>query len=177
MLTIRREKGEFVKLRVAIVGDILHSRVGRSQIHALNTLGTSEVRIVTPCTLLPMESRSLGVHAYHNLQEGIRDVDVVIVLPLQRKRMRGAMLPSEHEYFQLYGLTEQRLRAAKPDVMVMHPGPINRGVEMDSQLADGPRCVILQQVGQGIAVRMAVISMCIDTQNARAAEQKSISNP
>jgi aspartate carbamoyltransferase catalytic subunit len=100
-------------------------------------------------------------------------VDVVIMLRLQRERMRGAMLPSEHEYFQLYGLTEQRLRAAKPDVIVMHPGPINRGVEMDSQVADGPRSVILQQVSHGIAVRMAVMSMCIGTQNARIAERDS----
>jgi aspartate carbamoyltransferase catalytic subunit len=173
MLTIRRIKGEFVKLRVAIVGDILNSRVARSQIHALNTLGTSEVRVIAPYTLLPAESRSLGVHVYHDLQEGIRDVDVVIMLRLQRERMRGAMLPSEHEYFQLYGLTEQRLRAAKPDVIVMHPGPINRGVEMDSQVADGPRSVILQQVSHGIAVRMAVMSMCIGTQNARIARREA----
>jgi aspartate carbamoyltransferase catalytic subunit len=138
MFTIRRHKGDFSQLRVAIVGDIQHSRVARSQIQALNTLGTAEVRLISPRTLLPAHAESLGVQVYHDLQEGIRDVDVVIMLRLQRERMRGALLPSEHEYFQLYGLTEERLQAAKSDAIVMHPGPINRGVEMDSQVADGP---------------------------------------
>jgi aspartate carbamoyltransferase catalytic subunit len=169
MFTIRRHKGDFTGLRVAIVGDILHSRVARSQILALNTLGTSEVRVIAPRTLLPADVRSLGVHVYHDLNEGIRDVDVVIMLRLQRERMQGAMLPSEHEYFQLYGLTEERLQAAKPDAIVMHPGPINRGVEMDSQVADGPRSVILQQVSFGIAVRMAVMSMAMGAQAQGAA--------
>lgn len=164
MFTIRRHKGDFANLRVAIVGDILHSRVARSQILALNTLGTSEVRIIGPRTLLPSHARSLGVHVYHNLDEGIRDVDVIIMLRLQKERMHGALLPSEHEYFQLFGLTEARLAAAKEDVIVMHPGPINRGVEMDSQVADGPRSVILQQVSFGIAVRMAVMSMAMGSQ-------------
>ncbi|HEB95103.1 MAG TPA: aspartate carbamoyltransferase catalytic subunit [Sedimenticola thiotaurini] len=164
MFTIRRHKGEFTGLRVAIVGDILHSRVARSQILALNTLGTSEVRVIAPRTLLPADCRSLGVHIFHDLEEGIRDVDVVIMLRLQKERMRGALLPSEHEYFQLYGLTEERLQAARPDAIVMHPGPINRGVEMDSQVADGPRSVILQQVSFGIAVRMAVMSMALGSQ-------------
>ncbi len=169
MFTIRRHKGDFTGLRVAIVGDILHSRVARSQILALNTLGTSEVRVIAPRTLLPADVRSLGVHVYHDLEEGIRDVDVVIMLRLQTERMQGAMLPSEHEYFQLYGLTEERLQAAKPDAIVMHPGPINRGVEMDSQVADGPRSVILQQVSFGIAVRMAVMSMAMGAQAQGAA--------
>jgi aspartate carbamoyltransferase catalytic subunit len=169
MFTIRRHKGDFTGLRVAIVGDILHSRVARSQILALNTLGTSEVRVIAPRTLLPADVRSLGVHVYHDLNEGIRDVDVVIMLRLQTERMQGAMLPSEHEYFQLYGLTEERLQAAKPDAIVMHPGPINRGVEMDSQVADGPRSVILQQVSFGIAVRMAVMSMAMGAQAQGAA--------
>ena len=163
MFTIRRHKGEFVKLRVAIVGDILHSRVARSQILALNTLGTSEVRVIAPRTLLPSDIRDLGVHVYHDLEEGIRDVDVVIMLRLQRERMQGAMLPSEHEYFRLYGLTEKRLKAAKPDAIVMHPGPINRGVEMDSHVADGAQSVILEQVSNGIAIRMAVMSMAMHT--------------
>jgi aspartate carbamoyltransferase catalytic subunit len=166
MFTIRRHKGDFSRLRVAIVGDVLHSRVARSQIMALSTLGVAEIRVIAPRTLLPVEVDSLGVHVFHDLQEGIRDTDVVMMLRLQRERMRGAMLPSEHEYFQLYGLTEKRLGVAKPDAIVMHPGPINRGVEMDSQVADGPRSVILQQVSHGIAVRMAVMSMCIGTQNA-----------
>ena len=164
MFTIRRHKGDFSQLKVAIVGDIQHSRVARSQIQALNTLGTAEVRLISPRTLLPAHAESLGVQVYHDLQEGIRDVDVVIMLRLQRERMRGALLPSEHEYYQLYGLTEERLQAAKPDAIVMHPGPINRGVEMDSQVADGPRSVILQQVSHGIAVRMAVMSMAMRIQ-------------
>lgn len=162
MFTIRREKGaDFGRLRVAIVGDIAHSRVARSQIHALNLLNTGEVRIIAPRTLLPSHVESLGVNVYHDLREGLRDVDVVIMLRLQNERMKGAMLPSEHEYYQLYGLTEEKLSMAKPDVTVMHPGPINRGVEMDSQVADGPRSVILQQVTYGIAVRMAVMSMAM----------------
>jgi aspartate carbamoyltransferase catalytic subunit len=161
VFTIRRAKGELTPLKVAIVGDILHSRVARSQIAALNTLGVSEVRVVAPRTLLPKDARSLGVHVFSDLEAGIRDVDVVIMLRLQRERMRGALLPSEHEYFQLYGLTDERLEAAKPDAIVMHPGPINRGVEMDSLVADGPRSVILQQVSHGIAIRMAVMSMAM----------------
>jgi aspartate carbamoyltransferase catalytic subunit len=161
MFTIRRHKGEFAPLRVAIVGDILHSRVARSQIHALNTLGTGEVRVVAPRTLLPVDVESLGVRVFTDLRQGIQDVDVVMMLRLQRERMRGAMLPSAHEYFQLYGLTEDKLSYAKEDAIVMHPGPMNRGVEMDSQVADGPRSVILQQVSHGIAIRMAVMSMAM----------------
>ncbi|MEJ2426587.1 MAG: aspartate carbamoyltransferase catalytic subunit [Candidatus Thiodiazotropha sp.] len=170
MFTIRRHKQAFEGLRVAIVGDILHSRVARSQILALNTLGVSEVRVVAPRTLLPNDARSMGVHVYHDMDEGIRDVDVIIMLRLQKERMNGALLPSEHEYFRLYGLTERRLSLAKPDAIVMHPGPINRGVEMDSQVADGSKSVILQQVSYGIAIRMAVISMVIGTQNLRMQE-------
>ena len=162
MFTIRREKGDdFGRLSVAIVGDILHSRVARSQIHALNMLNTGEVRVVAPKTLLPIGAESLGVQVHHNLRDGIRDADVIIMLRLQNERMRGALLPSEHEYFNLFGLTEEKLSVAKPDVTVMHPGPINRGVEMDSQVADGPRSVILQQVTNGIAIRMAVMSMAM----------------
>ncbi len=165
MFTIRHHKGDFAKLRVAIVGDILHSRVARSQLAALRILGAGDVRIIAPRTLLPAEPESLGARVFHDLREGVRDADVVIMLRLQRERMRGAMLPSEHEYFQLFGLTEERLATAKPDAIVMHPGPINRGVEMDSQVADGPRSVILEQVSNGIAVRMAVMALCIGTQN------------
>ncbi len=165
MFTIRRHKGEFAPLQVAIVGDILHSRVARSQIQALNTLGAGEVRVIAPHTLLPAGIEDMGVKVFHNLKQGLQDVDVVIMLRLQRERMRGALLPSEHEYFQLYGLTEERLQGAKPDAIVMHPGPINRGVEMDSQVADGPRSVILQQVSHGIAVRMAVMSKAMQVQD------------
>lgn len=161
MFTIRRHKGVFHNLRVAIVGDVTHSRVARSQIHALSTLGVEEIRVVGPKTLIPAEAHTLGVHVYHDLREGLRDVDVVIMLRLQHERMNGAFLPSEHEYFQLYGLTEAKLELAKPDAIVMHPGPINRGVEMDSAVADGPRSVILQQVTHGIAMRMAIISRCM----------------
>jgi len=164
MLTIRQHKGDFTPLRVAIVGDILHSRVARSQILALNTLGVSEVRVIGPRTLLPYDARSLGVHVYHDLIAGISDVDVIIMLRLQKERMSGALLPSEAEYFNLYGLTEEKLQHAKDDVIVMHPGPINRGVEMDSAVADGKHSVILEQVSNGIAVRMAIMSMCLGAQ-------------
>ncbi|HHO67514.1 MAG TPA: aspartate carbamoyltransferase catalytic subunit, partial [Gammaproteobacteria bacterium] len=169
MFTIRREKGaDFGRLRVVIVGDILHSRVARSQIHALNLLNTGEVRVVAPRTLLPAHTESLGVQVFHNLRDGIRDADVIIMLRLQRERMQGALLPSEHEYYQLYGLTQDKLSMAKPDVTVMHPGPINRGVEMDSLVADGPHSVILSQVTYGIAVRMAVMSMAMQQAGAGA---------
>jgi aspartate carbamoyltransferase catalytic subunit len=116
------------------------------------------VRVVGPRTLIPTDARALGVHVYHNLEEGLRDLDVVIMLRLQKERMDGALLPSEEEYFQLYGLTNERLACAKPDAIVMHPGPINRGVEIDSEVADGPRSVILEQVSYGIGVRMAIMS-------------------
>ena len=162
VFTIRRAKGaDFGRLRIAIVGDILHSRVARSQIHALNILNTGEVRVVAPRTLLPADTESLGVRVFNNIEDGIRDVDVIMMLRLQRERMQGALLPSEHEYFRLFGLTQKRLALAQPDVTVMHPGPINRGVEMDSQVADGPHSVILEQVPHGIAVRMAVMSMAM----------------
>ena len=166
MFTIRRAKGpDFGALRVAIVGDILHSRVARSQIHALNLLNTGEVRIVAPKTLIPAHAESLGAQVHHDLRTGIKDADVIIILRLQRERMQGALLPSEHEYFELFGLTEEKLVHASPDVTVMHPGPINRGVEMDSDVADGPRSVILEQVTHGIAVRMAVMSMAMSHSN------------
>ncbi|MBU0499582.1 MAG: aspartate carbamoyltransferase catalytic subunit [Gammaproteobacteria bacterium] len=161
MFTIRRHKGEFHHLKVAIVGDILHSRVARSQIAALNSLGVEEVRVIAPRTLMPGDIRAMGVHPYTNMEEGIRGADVVIMLRLQRERMQGAFIPSEHEYFRLFGLTERRLDLLHPEAIVMHPGPINRGVEMDSAVADGKRSVILQQVTFGIAVRMAVMSLCM----------------
>ena len=159
MFTIRKHKGEFPPLKVAIVGDILHSRVARSNIHALNTLSTGEVRVIAPKTLLPVDVEKMGVNVYTDMDEGLRDVDVVIMLRLQRERMGSALLPSEREFFKLYGLTEKRLELTHPDAIVMHPGPINRGEEIDSRVADGPRSVILQQVTNGIAVRMAVMAM------------------
>jgi len=162
MFTIRRNKGaDFGKLRVAIVGDIMHSRVARSQIHALNTLNTGEVRVVGPKTLIPKDIERMGVNVFHDLEQGIRDVDVVIMLRLQKERMLGALLPSEQEYFQLYGLTETRFAYAKPDAIIMHPGPINRGVEIASNVADGEHSVILDQVTYGIAIRMAVMAMTL----------------
>lgn len=175
MFTIRRHKPDFTRLRVAIVGDIMHSRVARSQIHALNTLGVPEIRVIGPRTLIPARvEEAFGVRVFHDLREGVRGVDVVMMLRIQRERMTSALLPSEHEYFQLFGLTEERLSTAQPDAIVLHPGPINRGVEMDSTVADGPRSVILEQVSNGIAVRMAVMSMCIGTQNLHSQSQGEV---
>jgi aspartate carbamoyltransferase catalytic subunit len=157
--TIRHFKKDFANLRVAIVGDVLHSRVARSDIHAFTTLGCAEVRVVGPRTLIPSDLSQLGVKVFHSLEEGIRDCDVVIALRLQNERMSGALLPSSQEYFKNFGLTTVRLQAAKPDAIVMHPGPINRGVEIESAVVDGPQSVILNQVTFGIAVRMAVMSI------------------
>ena len=166
MLTIRRHKGAFEPLKVAIVGDILHSRVARSQIHALRTLGADEVRVIAPLTLLPHSIETLGVKVFTDMASGLRDVDVVIMLRLQKERMQSALLPSEAEFYKLYGLTCDKLAFAKPDAIVMHPGPINRGVEIESAVADGERSVILDQVTNGIAVRMAVMSMAMSGQLA-----------
>lgn len=159
VFTIRKYKPEMHNLRVAIVGDVLHSRVARSEIHALTTLGVPEVRVIAPKTLLPQDVEKLGVHVYHDMNEGLKDVDVVMMLRLQNERMAGAMLPSAQEYFKIYGLTSEKLALAKPDAIVMHPGPMNRGVEIDSAVADGSQSVILPQVTYGIAVRMAVMSI------------------
>lgn len=159
MFTIRKYKGEFHNLCVAIVGDVLHSRVARSQIHALTTLGVPEVRVIAPKTLLPTAVEQMGVRVFHDMESGLRNVDVVIILRLQNERMRGARLPSAQEYFKYYGLTAEKLAFARPDAIVMHPGPMNRGVEIDSAVADGKQSVILPQVTYGIAVRMAVMSM------------------
>ncbi|HAO26019.1 MULTISPECIES: aspartate carbamoyltransferase catalytic subunit [unclassified Methylophaga] len=168
MFTIRRHKQDFANLRVAIIGDILHSRVARSQIQALATLGVGEIRVIGPQTLLPRESQTLGVHVYHDMAAGLEGVDVVITLRLQLERMQGALLPSAREYFRCYGLTEEKLKYAKPDAIVMHPGPINRGVEIASSVADGPQSVILEQVTHGIAIRMAVMSMALASQSEQA---------
>jgi aspartate carbamoyltransferase catalytic subunit len=159
MFTIRRYKQDFTQLRVAVVGDVMHSRVARSEIHALTTLGVPEVRVIAPRTLLPKGVEALGVHVYHNMEAGLKDVDVVMMLRLQNERMSGSFLPSAQEYFKYYGLTADKLKLAKPDAIVMHPGPMNRGVEIDSSVADGKQAVILPQVTYGIAIRMAVMSM------------------
>jgi len=165
MLTIRRHKGSFDNLSVAIVGDILHSRVARSNMLAL-----------APKTLLPEGIEQYGVRVFTDMNEGLRDVDVVIMLRLQRERMQGGLLPSEGEFYKLYGLTTQRLALARPDAIVMHPGPINRGVEIESAVADGPQSVILNQVTYGIAIRMAVLSMAMSGQTAqRQIDSESVS--
>jgi len=147
----------------------LHSRVARSQIHALKTLGVPDIRAVGPTTLLPEELKELGVTIYRDMKTGLADVDVAIMLRLQNERMSGALLPSTSEYFRHYGLDNQRLKYAKPDAIVMHPGPTNRGVEIDGAVADGPQSVILKQVTYGIAVRMAVMSIAMG--NTAAGEQ------
>ena len=168
--TIRREKGPLEPLTVAIVGDILHSRVARSQIHALLTLGAGEVRVIAPRTLLPRQIERLGVRVLEDMDAGLEGVDVVMMLRLQHERMRGALLPSESEFFARYGLTERRLERTNPQAIVMHPGPVNRGVELDPRVADGPRSVILQQVTNGIAVRMAIMSMVLGGHGEGAGE-------
>ncbi len=165
MLTIRRHKGDFSQLKVAIVGDILHSRVARSNMIALKTLGCPDIRVIAPKTLLPVGLEQYGVNVYTNVEQGLKDVDVIIMLRLQRERMRSGLLPSEGEFYRLFGLSEQRLALAHPEAIVMHPGPINRGVEIESSVADSPRAMILNQVTYGIAVRMAVLSMTMSGQN------------
>jgi len=159
VFTVRRYKPDMQNLRVALVGDVLHSRVARSEIHALTTLGVPEVRVIAPKTLLPEHVEKLGVQVFHDMREGLKGVDVIMMLRLQNERMSGAMLPSAQEYFKCYGLTQEKLALAKPDAIVMHPGPMNRGVEIDSAVADGSQSVILPQVTYGIAVRMAVMSI------------------
>ncbi|HPI59125.1 aspartate carbamoyltransferase catalytic subunit [Zoogloea sp.] len=159
MYTIRHYKKEFHNLTVAIVGDVLHSRVARSQIAALTTLGVPEVRVIGPRTLLPTDVEKMGVRYCATMEEGLKGVDVVMMLRLQNERMNGALLPSPQEFFKVWGLTADKLALAKPDAIVMHPGPMNRGVEIDSAVADGSQAVILPQVTFGIAVRMAVMSM------------------
>ena len=159
MYTIRHYKKSFHNLSVAIVGDILHSRVARSGIHALTTLGCPDVRVIGPKTLIPTDVERMGVTVHHDMQRGLEGCDVVIMLRLQNERMSGSLLPSAHEYFKSYGLTADKLARAKPDAIVMHPGPMNRGVEIESGIADGMQSVILPQVTFGIAVRMAVMAM------------------
>jgi aspartate carbamoyltransferase catalytic subunit len=159
MYTIRHYKKDFSGLTVAIVGDVLHSRVARSQIHALKTLGVPDLRVIGPKTLLPAAIERLGVRQFQDMAQGLEGCDVVIMLRLQNERMNGALLPSAGEFFKCYGLTADKLALAKPDAIVMHPGPMNRGVEIDSPVADGRQSVILPQVTFGIAVRMAVMSM------------------
>ena len=155
-LTIRRHKGKIARMTVAICGDVLHSRVARSNILLLNALG-ARVRVIAPATLLPAGIEQMGVEVYRDMREGLKDADVVMMLRLQRERMAGSFVPSVREYFHYFGLDADKLSYAKPDALVMHPGPMNRGVEISSEVADGPQSVIEEQVEMGVAVRMAVI--------------------
>jgi len=158
-LTIRRRKGHLDNLIVAICGDVLHSRVARSNIHLLSAMG-ARVRVVGPPTLIPAECARLGVEVFHDMRTGLEGADVVMMLRLQKERMSGGLVPSPREYFRFYGLDAAKLARAKPDSIVMHPGPMNRGVEIDSAVADDPeRSVIGEQVEMGVAVRMAVLDV------------------
>jgi aspartate carbamoyltransferase catalytic subunit len=160
-LTIRRAKGELSRLTVAICGDILHSRVARSNILLLNALG-ARVRVVAPSTLLPSGIRDMGVEVFTTMVEGLKGADVVMMLRLQRERMSGAFVPSVREYFRYFGLDAAKLKMANDGALVMHPGPMNRGVEIASEIADGPQSVIQEQVEMGVAVRMAVMEALLD---------------
>ncbi len=155
-LTIRRNKGRIERLTVAICGDVLHSRVARSNIALLNTMD-ARVRIIAPSTLLPACADRLGVEVYNSMEEGLRDADIVMMLRLQNERMSGSLIPSSREYFHFFGLDHEKIKYAKPDALIMHPGPMNRGVEIDATLADDPRSVIREQVEMGVAVRMAIL--------------------
>lgn len=165
MLTIHREAARpFEQLRVAIIGDIKHSRVARSDIAALKTLGTTDIRVVAPKTLLPKGIERYGVQVFNDLDQAIVDCDVVIGLRIQNERIGSPLLPSTNEYFKAYGITPERLKRARPDAIVMHPGPMNRGVEIASSVADGAQSVILKQVNNGIAIRMAVLALAMQGQ-------------
>jgi aspartate carbamoyltransferase catalytic subunit len=158
-LTIRRRKGRLQGLLVAICGDILHSRVARSNIALLNTMG-ARARVVAPRTLLPAEMERLGVEVFHDMAEGLKDVDIIMMLRLQTERMQGSFVPSVREYFHFFGLDRKKLAAARPDALIMHPGPMNRGVEIDTEVADDiDRSLIRQQVEMGVAVRMACLEV------------------
>lgn len=160
--TIAHYKQDFTRLSVAIMGDILHSRVARSDIDALTTLGVPDIRVIAPPSLLPDRIENPRVSVYQTPEQGLKDVDVVITLRLQKERMESALIPSVDAYFEQFGLTPERLKLAKPDAIVMHPGPMNRGIEIESSVADGAQSVILDQVRFGIAVRMAVMQLLVE---------------
>ncbi len=164
-LTIRRAKGRLAGLVIAICGDVLHSRVARSNIILLNAMG-ARVRVIAPSTLLPAGIGRMGVEPFTSMKEGLSGADVVMMLRLQRERMAGTFVPSVREYFRFYGLDAQKLAVAKEDALVMHPGPMNRGVEIASDVADGPRSLIQEQVEMGVAVRMAVMEALLDTRHS-----------
>jgi aspartate carbamoyltransferase catalytic subunit len=167
-LTIQRAKGDIARLTVAICGDVLHSRVARSNIVLLNALGAA-VRVVGPSTLMPAGIGKMGVEVFTSMAEGLRGADVVMMLRLQRERMAGSFVPSTREYFRYFGLDAEKLKAAKEGALVMHPGPMNRGVEIASEVADGPQSVIQEQVEMGVAVRMAVMEALLDPRRNEAA--------
>ncbi len=167
MFTLREAKGRIEGLTVAIVGDVLHSRVARSQIHALRILGAKEIRVIGPRTLIPTKIESMGVTAYSDMEQGLKGVDAIMMLRLQHERMDGQQIPSQQEYFYRFGLTEKRVALAAKDAIVMHPGPMNRGLEISSDVADGPQSVILSQVTNGIAVRMAIMAMLLAPESQR----------
>jgi aspartate carbamoyltransferase catalytic subunit len=166
--TIRERKKQLTGLKVAIIGDLLHSRVLRSNIQLLTKMG-ADVWVCGPPTLIPTDIRRFGVRATSHVDEAIVDADVIMLLRIQLERMEGAYFPSLREYFRVFGMTEERLRLARPDVMIMHPGPMNRGVEIASEVADGPYSVILDQVANGVAVRMAVLYLLAGGSNEEAA--------
>lgn len=169
MYTIRKHRGDFKNLTVAIVGDVLHSRVARSQIHALHLLRAGEIRVISPKSLLPPHLNQMGVNVFHDLETGLNNVDVIMMLRLQSERMETGLLPPGNAYYRSYGLTPQSLHHAKNDALIIHPGPINRGVEIHSDIADSPNAVILDQVTNGIAVRMAVMSTLVNNLQKRQA--------
>jgi aspartate carbamoyltransferase catalytic subunit len=166
-LTIRRAKGDIARLTVAICGDVLHSRVARSNIVLLNALG-ARVRAIGPSTLMPAGIEKMGVEVFTSMAEGLKGADVVMMLRLQRERMAGSFVPSTREYFRYFGLDAEKLKAARDDALVMHPGPMNRGVEIASEVADGPQSVIQEQVEMGVAVRMAVMEALLDPRRNEA---------
>ena len=171
-LTIRRRKGTLSGLHVAICGDILHSRVARSNIHLLNTMG-ARVRLIAPATLIPPQAERLGVEVFHDMHTGLADCDIVMMLRLQQERMNGAFFPSVREYFAFFGLDYEKLSKAKPDALIMHPGPMNRGVEIDAEVADDfGRSVIREQVEMGVAVRMACLEIL--TENLDRPKQRNL---
>ncbi|HEX6928043.1 MAG TPA: aspartate carbamoyltransferase catalytic subunit, partial [Gammaproteobacteria bacterium] len=164
-LTIRQHKPDFEKLRVAIVGDIRHSRVARSAVHALTALGVTDLRLVAPKALLPADEELNGTH-FTGMDDGIRDCDVVMMLRIQKERMQAGNVPDFAEYHRLFGMDERRLDLVQPDAIVMHPGPVNRGVEISDAVADGPQSVILEQVNNGVAARMAVLATLMENRPA-----------
>ncbi len=163
MFTLYQQQVDFPNLSIAIIGDILHSRVARSQIHAFSILGTADIRVIAPPTLLPPFIEQLGVTPYHSLTQGLKDVDVIIVLRLQKERMENGLIPDENAYYQRYGLTPDVLKMAKPNALILHPGPMNRGVEIGSEIIESPNALMLKQVNNGIAMRMAILSQLMES--------------